>query len=174
LEESRVLTRLLTFLAVLFVAMKLPAQVSASEDVVSTYNDPTYGFALNAPDFGSAIPVIPVMFTGPAKDGFSSNVNVLIGPAKTTRKEYEEGTVAQFKQRGWRIRSMEELEISGRDAVRMEYEGTGSGRALRFLAVTVIGVDRVFVVTCTATVEDFPAQEAHFRKCLDSFKLLGK
>lgn len=143
----------------------------------SHYVDETYGFSLDAPRFpevAGASNIIAAIFQGPAHGGFVSNVNVLVQRMKTTKAAYREQSLDQFKQGGFRVKSERELKVSGRDAIEYDYEGKfGGGRDLRFLSVAVIDADRVVLVTCTATADDFPAVEAEFRACVASLKLEG-
>ena len=140
----------------------------------SNYTDSTYGFAIDAPAFpkaGPGQPGVPVIMSGPAADGFASNVNVNIQQVATTRKEYLEQSLDQMRQVGLKVHSTSDVTVSGRDAIRLDYEGTISGRELHFLALAVIEKDRVVLVTCTALAKAFKEVEPAFRASLDSFRL---
>jgi len=139
----------------------------------SAYMDLNYGFALFAPKFPKATNqnVTPVILTGPGEAGFSSNVNVTIQPATTTRKAYHDQSLNEFRQVGLKVNSDRNVTVSGKDAIRFDYEGQAGGKNLHFLSLAVIDKDRVILVTCTATPEAFPAIEPEFSACLDSFRL---
>jgi hypothetical protein len=138
------------------------------------YTDPTYGFSLTAPAFpkdGPGQPAIPVLISGPTVDGFASNVNVNIQQIATTRQGYLDLSLGQMRQVGFKINSNREVTVSGKDAIRLDYEGKLGGNDLRFLALAVIEKDRVILVTCTALKASFKAIEPEFTACLDSFRL---
>jgi hypothetical protein len=142
----------------------------------STYTDGLYGFSIGAPEF-PAVPkganAMPVMLLGPAEEGFSPNVNVLIIPGKTTRKQVVEANLTQFKTTGWKMNSTAETTRSGKDAVLFDYEGRmpGGGAEMHWLCLIVVDDDRQLVVTCTALKGSFGKHEQAFRTCLASFKL---
>jgi hypothetical protein len=140
----------------------------------SVYNDANYGFSLDAPAFSSAgkgQTVVPVILTGPNVNGFASNVNVVVSSITTTRKGYRDLTLAGMKQANMKINEDRDVTVSGRDAIRYDYEGKNGGKEVHFLALAVIDKDRVVVVTCTALASEFKAMEPEFRACLDSFQL---
>ena len=140
----------------------------------STYSDAVYGFSFEAPRFPGAArakPAMAVTVSGPAEGGFASNVNVVIQPRVPSRKAFRDQSLAQFKQLGLTLNSEQELTVSGRDALRLDYSGAIAGRELHFLALAVIDRDRTLLVTCTATPDAFKDAEPEFRACLDSFKL---
>ena len=92
----------------------------------STYTDALYGFRIQAPGFPEApkaSTVIPVMFFGPAEGGFSSNVNVLVQLVKMTRDQYLDLSLRQFKARGCTINAVQKIEVSGKEAIRFDYQG---------------------------------------------------
>jgi hypothetical protein len=163
----------LTLLVLVSLSVVLAAQNPAATR--SAYMDVNYGFALFAPKFPKATNqnVTPVIFTGPGEAGFSSNVNVTILPlpANTTRKAYHDQSLNEFRQAGLKVNSERNVTVSGKDAIRFDYEGQARGKNLHFLSLAVIDRDRVIVVTCAATAEAFPAIEPEFSACLDSFKL---
>jgi hypothetical protein len=158
-----------------FVLVSLGVVWAAQDPPVkrSAYMDVNHGFAIFAPNFPRAPKqtVIPVMFTGPAEAGFSSNVNITIQAATLTRKMYRDQSLAQFRQLGFKVNSDRDVTVSGKDAIRLDYEGKAVGKDLHFLALAVIDKDREILVTCTATPEGFSAVESEFKACLDSFRL---
>jgi hypothetical protein len=140
----------------------------------SSYTDEAHGFTLEAPRFPGAGPnvaAIPLVVSGPAEGGFASSVNVGIQASKTTRKGYRELSLGQFRQIGLKVNSDRDVTVSGREAIRFDYEGQLQGRDLHFLTLAVIDKERVVLVTCTASAAAFPAVAPEFNACLDSFKL---
>ncbi len=164
-------------LKVVLGGLLLASSAFAVQKVVkrSTFVDTNYGFSLEAPRFPDAGPTtagIALVFSGPPKDGFAPNVNVSVQATATTAKAYRELSFAQLDQLKLKRNSDRNLKVSGRDAIEVDYEGTiGGSKPLRFLALAVIDKDRVIQITCTALPEAFPAVEAEFRACLQSFKL---
>lgn len=145
---------------------------AAAPPAASAYQDNAYHFSLEEPDFGLAGgSVVPVMFCGPAKNGFSPNVNVLIQLEKSSPQQYLQTTLKELAQLHGKINSQKKMQVSGREALLMDYQGTMSGRDLHFLALAVFTDTRVYLVTCTATANDFTNRAAEFHKCLDSFQL---
>jgi hypothetical protein len=163
----------LSLLVLVSLSGVLAAQHTAATR--SAYMDVNYGFALFAPRFPKATNqnVTPLILTGPGEAGFSSNVNVTIQPlpATTTRKAYHDQSLNEFRQAGLKVNSDRDVTVSGKDAIRFDYEGQVGGKNLHFLSLAVIDKDRVILVTCTATPEAFPAIEPEFSACLDSFRL---
>lgn len=140
----------------------------------SVYSDANYGFSLESPAFaraGQGQTVVPLILTGPNVNGFASNVNVVVSSISTTRKGYRDLTLAGMKKLDMKIKEDRDVTVSGRDAIRYEYEGTSEGKDVHFLALAVIDKDRVVLVTCTALASEFKTMEPEFRACLDSFQL---
>jgi len=142
---------------------------------VNTYSDPVYAFSMAAPSFAETKQdrALIAIFQAPAEDGFTPNVTVMIDPVKTTRKEYMTDnmkTMAGTNPRA-NVRSLKELQLSGKDAEVLDYDATMAGRRLRFLQLLVVAEDRVYVLTCTAPLDSYPKYEAQFQKCVDSFRL---
>jgi hypothetical protein len=139
----------------------------------SIYTDATYGFTVSPPSFPNPAnqQFVAAAFTAPSDSGFSSNVNVMITPGATTRDALRAETERDFQTLGFKTNSVRKLTVSGRDALRIDYEGKLQGNYLHFLCLAVIDKDRVIIVTCTAKAEAFAANQAEFSKCLDSFAL---
>jgi hypothetical protein len=163
---------LISYGLALGLAIGVAAQQAATAR--ATYVDPTYKFTIQAPAFPKVAAdgmVIPVSFQAPPQDGFGPNVNVIVQPLKTTRKDFRDSTAAQFEQAGIELKSERMVTVSGREAVDWDYENELQGRRLRFLQRAIIAEDRVLIATCTAPAEAFPKYEAAFRQSLASFKL---
>jgi len=158
---------------VLLAAAGLLASAT-SRSAPSTYRDGLYGFAIQAPAFPAAAPgtsAIPVMFLGPGADGFSSNINVVVQKTTTTLDDYAALSKRQFEAAELKVNSEARSKVSGKDAILFDYEGKAQGRELRWLALSVVDADRVFLITGTATREGFAKIEKEFRACLDSFRI---
>lgn len=145
---------------------------AAAPSTASTYQDNTYHFSLNGPDLGlTEGSVIPVTFIGPAKDGFAPNVNVMIQPEKMSPEQYLQVSLKELSALHGKMNSHKKMNVSGHDALLMDYQGTTSGRDLHFLSLVVFTDTRMYRVTCTALADNFASHAAEFRKCLDSFQL---
>jgi hypothetical protein len=142
----------------------------------STYTDVTYHFSINAPAFSEAkTNATPVIFTGPAANGFAPNTTVMVQPIKITRAAYLASVQNDLKTTlKATINSQKELQISGRDGAIIDYSAAVNGHDMRFLQMYVIAADRVYLVTCTSLAGDFAAHEAAFSAALNSFQVTGQ
>ena len=168
------MSRLVAAGAVLFlVAAAFVAGGAVAPAYVSHYADGAYGFSFQPPAFAPSDrgSVMPVMLSGSPENGFSSNVNVMIQNGATTRAAYRKQTLDGMNALGLKVVSDKDLTVSGKDATLMHLEGAQQGRNLQYLLLSVIDAGRVYVVTCTATKEAYPAMEAKFQASLDSFAL---
>lgn len=141
---------------------------------LAAYVDPTHGFVIRPPQFAlgsEGVGFAPVTFCGPPNDGFSSNVSVVVQNIRLAPSEYWALTLAQFSEAGFQLLAVAEKSVSGRQALLFEYEGTPEDRRIRFLALAVFDLDRVFLVTCAASCDTFPEHEPAFRECLEAFRV---
>jgi hypothetical protein len=160
---------------VLLLAVTLVRADAPAAAAKSSYVDATYGFSLSPPNFGvSGTRIVPVSFIGPQKNGYNENVVVMVQPMKTTRKEWLANNVKEFEQVGAKLNNSKELQVSGHDAVILDYEATMNQRKLHFLALAVFLPDRVYLVTGTVLAEDFAAIQPEQQRTLESFKLTQK
>lgn len=145
-----------------------------SAPAASKFTDGRYGFSVVPPSF-DGIPagqsVVSAMFFAPAKGGFASNVNVMVQNVVLTADQYAELSRKQFAAAKFTVTSEERAKVSGRDALRYVYEGKQQGHDLKFMALAVVGKERVYLLTCTAPKRDFAGLEKRFKECLDSFAL---
>ena len=140
----------------------------------NAYSEATYGFSITPPSFPQVQQdrVVIAIFQAPPEADFSANVTVMVDPVKTTRKDYLQASMSTMETTNPRanVRSLVEMKVSGKDAELLDYDATMAGRRLRFLQLLVVADDRVYVVTCTAPLDNFQKYEAQFRKCIDSFR----
>ena len=151
-----------------------PAQSASGAPESSRFVDPTYRISLAAPAFPVAKErTVFATFQGPSEDGFASNVTLVMDPGATTRDEYLKAFLAEIKETNPRYaaRPAVNLQVSGKDAVILDYDFGQGGRRLRFLQLAVFTESRVYILTCTAPVDTFKNYEAQFRKCIDTFRL---
>jgi hypothetical protein len=132
------------------------------------------GFSLTAPALPAPAggePAAYVIPLGPKTDGYAPNANVVVQANDASLDDYIEASVEQFGAAGFRLNGMVRAKVSGRDAVRFDYEGIRQGTAFRWLALAVADAGRIVLATCTARREDFERHEAGMRACLESFRL---
>ncbi len=159
-------------IGLLGVSLSFAAGRLSSVAAKTTVLDEHVGYRLQAPDFqGRYSQQMRIVLYGPVSLGFAPNVNVTL-QAASTRKAYIKLSRSGLEAAGLTIDSQSELTVSGRDAVMWKYHGQMQGRELAFLGLAVMGEDRVYLVTCTATPKQFQEQETAFENCLKSFELL--
>jgi hypothetical protein len=141
----------------------------------SSYTNGAYGFSLVPPAFPKADKdsgAQAAMFFAPGKNGFASNLGVMVQTVQMKLDDYVALSREQFEKGGLKVTGETKLKVSGRDAVRWEYEGAAQGRKLKWTAMAVVEGDRVFLVTGTSTQGDYAALSQEFKASLDSFKIL--
>jgi len=159
---------ILTFLWFFVPALACPESRLASPD----YTSEVYGFALTPPAFPKAqsgAAVAAIFFAAP-EASFSANVNVAVQMQSVGLDAYRQTTLAEMEKASLTVNSQSALRISGRDALRIDYEGNLQSRKMRWLALAVLEKDHVLLVTCTALKENFEHYEKDFHACLDSFR----
>jgi len=165
------MTRRFLFACLLLAAAPLVFAMAAASH---SYHDTAYGFSFDLPAFGSRgqAPVVQRMFVFAApEDNFAPNINVQVQFQKTTREQYVKATEGELASAELVKISSQSTTVSGLPAAIIEYQGPMQGRNLHFLALAVIGSDRVWLATCTAPVERYPKLEKEFRAALASFEI---
>lgn len=177
MNRRTILTGLVCFAAGAVAALSAADAVArpARAAVPSGYTNGVYGFSIVPPTYvkvekDSATQA--AMFFAPAKDGFASNLGVMVQTTKMTLDEYIKTSQNQFKEASLKVTAEKKVKVSGRDAVVWEYEGEAAGKKLKFMALAIIDGDRVLLVTGTSTGADYDALSKEFKASLDSFKLL--
>jgi hypothetical protein len=159
-------------LCLLFVALVL--FTAQTKPAASLYTDTNYKFSMSPPNLGtSKTSATPVVFSGPAANGFAPNVNIIVQFVKTNRAAYLADAVGSMPSMGGKLVGTKELQVSGKDAAVIEYRATLAGKDLHFLAMFVVADDRVYLITCTALDESFKEAQPAFQAALDSFKVTG-
>lgn len=139
----------------------------------SQYTNGAYGFSIQPPAYPRAAKdsvLQAAMFFAPAKDGFASNLSVMVQEVKMPLEEYCTISKGQFKQAGLKVLAETRKKVSGRDAVLWDYEGELQGRAMKWSSLAVADADRVYLVTGTAPADD-DAFSKEFKASLETFKL---
>lgn len=112
------------------------------------------------------------VFAGAKRDGIQPNINLTVEQRKIRRDDYADESKKNFEKMGWQLISMENAICSGRDCLRIEFNGRYMNMKLHWLALAVIEPERVLLMTCTAPEKSFEELRTEFRTCLDSFALL--
>lgn len=162
----------LTMLACVCLGVGWAAGAAVSKP--STFVDGQYGYTLTTPRYAAIKPnpsTMTATFYAPVEDSFAANIGVMIQQVRMTREEYRKISLDGFKQANYKVNTERDRKVSGKDAILWDYEGPLQGRDYRYLALAVIGADRVYLVTGTAPKESFSKYEREFRACLDSFRL---
>ena len=129
---------------------------------------PQAGFTiapLESPPGGS--PQQALMMFLPATDGFAANVNVQIQPYVGAMDEYVSLSAQQFKSAGFKVLQQK---TSGKSVAIFEYTGKTQGHELHWYARAEKSGDNVYLVTATATAEQWDKEAARLRACVDSFR----
>jgi hypothetical protein len=139
----------------------------------SLYIDSTYGFAFHPPNLGadteSSVARVAV-FTGPAKDDFSSNVNIMVQNAKMTREAYRKISLEQFKAGGIKVTVDSLVTVNSVEGIYWEYQGLMNGRDLCFISLALIKKGTVYLITGTCTPESFKSDAPKFRRSVMSMR----
>ena len=140
----------------------------------SYYADGRHGFSLLPPEFPKGekdSAGMTVSFFSPPKNGFATNLGVMVQNVAMTADQYSELSTGQFKNAGLKVVSETRKKVGGKDAIAWEYEGTLQERELKWMALAVVDTDRVYLLTGTALKADYDQAAKAFKPCLDSFKL---
>lgn len=154
------------------VLSALPA-VAADDD---RHVDRSLGFSFSKPRFEPSeapdLTTVAVTLAGAPVEGFAPNVNVLVQNVETTVAAYQQRQAAEMAAGGWELLEQKTIRAGGRPALRTHGRGSVQGVAVEFLAVATTRDDkRLFVLTCTTTVAQFPKHRAEFERVVASFLL---
>jgi hypothetical protein len=126
----------------------------------------TQNFTIKAPSgIGNGQGVVTMIFL-PAKNGFAGNVNVMIQEYAGTILEYNDLSQSQFKQMGLSI-----IEVKlNTDSVIYEYEGKSGQHELHWYSRAIKRDNRMYLITATSLLADWPGQKEALIQSVDSFK----
>jgi len=108
-----------------------------------------------------------MMFLPPTK-GFAVNVNVVIQPYSGTIDQYAALSRKQFVAAKFKV--IRDAKV-GKDGLLFEYSGRLQGRQLRWYARAILRGDKVYLVTATATKDQWPGVSGKLKACEDSFRI---
>jgi hypothetical protein len=103
----------------------------------------------------------------PTSDGFAAYVNVQIQPYTGTIEGYIALTSKQFKSAG--IKVLQEKTLT-KSVALFEYTGKVEGRPLHWYARAEKSGDAVYLVTATATPQQWSKESARLKSCVDGFR----
>lgn len=153
------------------VAFGAPAQAEPDR-----YVDSKWGFVFEKP----ALPMegdpngatVVVTLSGTPSDGFAPNVNVLVQHTAQTLAAYRDQQRREMSFAGWELLEQTLSEDGGEPFLRTHARGAFGGQAVEILAITRRRSDgKLFVLTCTASPDQFPGFRASFERTLASFEL---
>ncbi len=107
-----------------------------------------------------------IMFL-PATDGFAPNVNVQIQAYEGTMDDYVALSLDQFKTTGLKVLQQKN---PGKSVAVLEYSGKSQGRQLHWYAKAEKSAGKVYLVTGTATEEQWSKAADRLKACVDSFR----
>jgi hypothetical protein len=102
----------------------------------------------------------------PPTQGFAPNVNVLIQDVSNTIKEYADLSKEQFKSANLTLLNDN---LVGDGEWACEYSGNLQGKDLHFYARALKKGDKVYLITATATPEQWDSVFPKLKSCVDSF-----
>lgn len=168
------MTRKKSLLVGLWLGVGLAATpVSAAAD--GKLVDERYGYSFDVPALGEGTKegaVTRSVVLGPASEGFAPNLNVQVQYASTDRDAFVALSRRQFASLGVELGETSKLEVSGLPAALMAYRGDLGSGVLEYLALAVVGEDRVWLATCSMTPAQFRRLGAECRKSLLSLRIL--
>jgi hypothetical protein len=135
--------------------------------------DRTYGFSFSKPRFTPSdekdAAAVVVTLAGPADGTFAPNLNLIVQNVETTLDDFAQLQLQQLKSIGWELIDQSRREIGGTPALRTHARGSLQGLEVEFLAVTIIrDGKKAFVLTCTATRDQFPTYAKEFERVSSS------
>jgi len=146
----------------------LPVALASNGQSTNQVHFPKAGFSiapLEEPP-GQSPQQVLMMFL-PVTKSFAPNVNVQIQPYAGTIDEYVALSVDQFKSMGLKLSYQKAV---GKSAVALEYTGEMKGKPLHWYARAEKSVANVYLVTATASEEQWSAVATQLKTCVDSFR----
>jgi hypothetical protein len=162
-------------LASLAVAVAIFAGSNAAADD-DRFIDRRHGFSFSKPRFTPSeekdVATVAVTLSGAPDGSFAPNVNVVVQNLETTLEDYQQAHLRQLKAIGWKVVEQSHRQIDGKPALQTRARGSLQGLDIEFVEVAVIrDGEKMFVLTCTATTEQFSGYEVEFERVISSFAL---
>jgi hypothetical protein len=157
---------LLTLIAI------LPAAVCTADEGVLRFDNE--GFTIDSTGFQvkskdpqtNAYGTLAAFLYLPPSQGFAPNVNVLIQDVPNTIKEYADMSKEQFKTVNLTVLNDH---LVGDGEWACEYSGNMQGKDLHFYARALKKGDKVYLITGTATPDQWDSAFPKLKSCVDSF-----
>jgi hypothetical protein len=154
-----------TFIALLCLA----ANSALAGDKAETLTFKQAGFSIAPLDEPQKGPSQTLIMFLPASDGFAPNVNVQIQPYSGSIDAYADLSKTQFKQVGFKLLSENK---SGKAEITFEYSGTLQGRNFHWYARAIQNGGIIYLVTATATEEQWSKVADKLKVCVNSFETI--
>ncbi|HAU38828.1 MAG TPA: hypothetical protein DCX07_14070 [Phycisphaerales bacterium] len=130
---------------------------------------PNHGFAISPLDQpAKGVNQVFFMFL-PASGGFAPNVNVQTQTYEGTLDEYVALSLNHFKEAKIAIISSSKPD---KDTAVFEYSGRMEERALHWYAKAVLKGGTAYLVTATATEDQWKEVSQKLKSCVDSFEMI--
>lgn len=138
------------------------------------------GFGLDFPKAGFSIDVLDskpptksasyttLMMFLPASGGFAPNVNVQVQSYPDSLDAYWKLSRGQFDSLGMTVHTTKSLSKKRRS---FEYSGKSQGRELHWYAIAEKKGGSIYLVTATATPDQWPQHKARLIQTVNSFKV---
>ena len=131
---------------------------------------PNNGFAIAPLDQPAAGTYKMLSMSLPPSGGFAPNINVMTQEYAGTMDDYTTLTLKQFDTMKFNVLSNTK---SGKDTVTLEYSGTLKTGTLHWYAKAFSKNGTVYLVTATATEDQWKNVSDKLKTCVDSFEPLA-
>jgi hypothetical protein len=111
--------------------------------------------------------LMPLAMALTPKDGFASNINVMIQNFEGSIEEYATISEKQFKKINFTVLNKK---VNGNSLI-YEYTGEMGGRKLHWYAKGVKRGNKVYLITGTAMEDAWSEEADKLKECVNSFKL---
>ncbi len=147
------------------VLMFLALQLTAQDNLSSlTFN--SLGFSISPLEGTTKDNYVVLVLLLPATEAFAPNVNVMLQPYKGTIAEYYKISLMQYDQQGTKILSYKVIDSKILIIETVDKDG------LQYYARAEILKGKVYLVTATATQNQWKTYGDQLRVCVNSFRLL--
>lgn len=172
-------TLLVSSLLTSFAIAILALPHNAHADKQNRYVDRNHGFSFSVPRFAPSeeigVTTVAITLSASPSGGFAPNVNVIVQNIKTDLDAFTQLQQRELKSIGWEVVEQSRRQVRGTPTLRTHARGSLQGQQVEFLSVTMIRRGKsVYVLTCTATQDQFPLYQMEFERVISSFVIDGK
>jgi hypothetical protein len=162
-------------LQLLILIAMLPAAVCAADEGVLRFD--SEGFTIDSTGFQvkskepqtNAYGTLATFLYLPPTQGFAPNVNVLIQDVPATVQQYADLSKEQFKSANLTVLNDH---LVGDTEWACEYSGNLQGKDLHFYARALKKGDKIYLITGTATPEQWDSASPKLKGAVDSFAFM--